>query len=185
MTLYAVWQLGGTYFYTVTFDANGGTGAPDPIIAYYGETIEIPYTEPRMSGHVFVSWIDQYSYEYYSLGDSITVYGDVLFSALWYETNIDIDDPIDEPIIPETYTVSYNANGGSGAPSSQTKTYGVALTLSSVKPTRSGYTFLGWATSSTATSATYSAGGSYTANASATLYAVWQKITYNFKTHLY
>ena len=72
-----------------------------------------------------------------------------------------------------TYTISYNANGGSGAPSSQTKYHGTALTLSSTIPTRSGYTFLGWGTSSTATSATYGAGSSYTANASATLYAVW------------
>ena len=73
----------------------------------------------------------------------------------------------------KTYTITYNANGGSGAPSSQTKTYGTALTLSSTTPTRTGYTFLGWATSSTATSATYSASGSYTANSDATLYAVW------------
>lgn len=35
-----------------------------------------------------------------------------------------------------TYTISYNANGGTGAPSSQTKTYGVSLTLSSTKPTK-------------------------------------------------
>lgn len=72
-----------------------------------------------------------------------------------------------------SYTVKYNANGGSGAPSAQTKWHDTALTLSTTKPTRSGYTFKGWATSSTATSATYSAGGSYTANAAATLYAVW------------
>ena len=78
---------------------------------------------------------------------------------------------------PATYTVSYNANGGAGAPASQTKTYGVTLTLSKTAPTRTGYTFLGWATSSTATTAAYKAGGSYTANASATLYAVW-KISY-------
>ena len=39
----------------------------------------------------------------------------------------------------KTYTISYNANGGSGAPASQTKTYGTTLTLSSTKPTRSGY----------------------------------------------
>jgi aspartyl-tRNA synthetase len=45
---------------------------------------------------------------------------------------------------------------------------------------RSGYNFLGWSTSSTATSATYSAGGSYTANAGATLYAVWEKANYEF-----
>ena len=79
----------------------------------------------------------------------------------------------------QTYTISYNANGGSGAPSSQTKTHGVTLTLSSTKPTRVGYEFLGWATSSTATSATYSAGGSYTNNGTATLYAVWKAKEYS------
>jgi len=73
-----------------------------------------------------------------------------------------------------TYTVSYNANGGAGAPANQTKTQNVALTLSSTRPTRSGYTFLGWATSSTATSVAYQPGASYTANASITFYAVWQ-----------
>lgn len=72
-----------------------------------------------------------------------------------------------------SYTVSYNANGGSGAPSSQTKYYGQTLYLSSTKPTRSGYKFIGWATSASATSATYSAGGAYTANSGTTLYAVW------------
>ena len=81
-----------------------------------------------------------------------------------------------------SYTVSYNANGGTGAPSSQTKWKDQTLTLSSTKPTRTGYTFLGWSTSSSATSATYSAGGSYTANSAATLYAVWSenKLTINY-----
>ncbi len=78
-------------------------------------------------------------------------------------------------VLTKTYNVVYDANGGSGAPSSQTKTYGQTLTLSSTKPTRSGYTFLGWSTSSTATKATYSAGGSFNTDADTTLYAVWQK----------
>lgn len=78
-------------------------------------------------------------------------------------------------VVSKTYTVSYNANGGTGAPSSQLKTHGVILALSSVVPTRAGYTFLGWSTSSTATSATYSAGDNFTINANTTLYAVWQK----------
>ena len=73
-----------------------------------------------------------------------------------------------------SYTVSFNANGGSGAPSSQTKTYGVTLTLSSTKPTRSNYTFLGWGKTSSDTSASYSAGSSYTSNADITLYAIWR-----------
>lgn len=75
-----------------------------------------------------------------------------------------------------SYTVSYNANGGSGAPSSQTKWYGEELTLSSTTPTRTGYTFQGWATTSNATSAAYAAGGKYTANSAATLYAVWKVV---------
>ena len=82
-----------------------------------------------------------------------------------------------------TYTVSYNANGGSGAPSSQTKTHGTALTLSTTVPTRTGYAFVGWATSSSATSATYAPGASYTTDANLTLYAVWTvnkyEITYD------
>lgn len=78
------------------------------------------------------------------------------------------------------YTVSYNANGGSGAPSSQSKYYGKTLTLSSTKPTRTGYTFKGWATSSSG-SVAYASGASYTANASVTLYAVWQAKTYTVK----
>gem|GEM_PF-3090478 len=86
-----------------------------------------------------------------------------------------------------TYTIKYNANGGSGAPAQQTKTHGITLSLSSTTPTRSGYSFLGWSTSSTATSASYSKGSNFTTNANTTLYAVWKanaattyhKITYN------
>lgn len=77
-----------------------------------------------------------------------------------------------------SYTVSFNANGGSGAPSSQTKWYGDSLTLSSTKPSRTGYTFSKWNTSSSGSGTSYSPGGSYTANASATLYAIWTANTY-------
>ena len=80
-----------------------------------------------------------------------------------------------------TYTITYNANGGSGAPSSQSYTYDpnndTVFYLSSTTPSRSGYTFLGWSLSSTATSASYNAGqrwGTHNAN-NYTLYAVWKK----------
>ena len=72
-----------------------------------------------------------------------------------------------------TYTVSYNANGGSGAPSNQTKQHDITLTLSSTKPTRDGYEFAGWGTSATDTGVKYSAGGQYTGNSNITLYAIW------------
>ena len=77
---------------------------------------------------------------------------------------------------PTTYSVTYNANGGSGAPSAQTKTKDVSLTLSTTRPTRAGYNFLGWATSSSAASAQYQPGSTYTANANVTLYAVWEEL---------
>lgn len=76
-----------------------------------------------------------------------------------------------------SYRVSYNANGGSGVPSAQTKWHGTALTLSSTKPTRTGYTFQGWATSSSG-SVAYLAGANYSANATVILYAVWKANTY-------
>ena len=99
-------------------------------------------------------------------GTSVSGYGGVPGSVS-VSVNVTI------PALP-TYTISYNANGGSGAPASQTKRYGQNLSLSSTKPTRTGYVFLGWSTSSTATEATYLAGATYTANAGATLYAVWK-----------
>lgn len=74
-----------------------------------------------------------------------------------------------------SYTVSYNANEGSGAPTSQTKWKDQALTLSSTKPTRTGYTFVNWNTKSDGSGKSYSAGGSYTENSAATLYAIWRE----------
>lgn len=71
------------------------------------------------------------------------------------------------------YTVSYNANGGTGAPSSQTKYGGVNLTLSSTRPTRNGYTFQKWNTKADGTGTNYDPSTTYTANAALTLYAVW------------
>lgn len=85
------------------------------------------------------------------------------------------------PAVYWQWTISYNANGGSGAPDSQTKTYNANLTLSNTIPTKAGYMFKGWSTSSTATTATYAAGGTYSANESVTLYAVWELAYWNPK----
>lgn len=73
-----------------------------------------------------------------------------------------------------TYTISYNMNGGSGSIGNQTKVEFSPLTLSGTKPTRTGYEFVGWNTSASATTAQYQPGGKYTANGNATLYAVWK-----------
>ena len=79
------------------------------------------------------------------------------------------------PVAAVVYTVSYNANGGTGAPESQRKLQGAALTLSETVPTKDGFTFKGWAESEGATAAQYQPGGSFTKDADTTLYAVWEK----------
>lgn len=73
-----------------------------------------------------------------------------------------------------SHRVSYNANGGSGAPGAQTKWYGERLNLSGTRPTRAGYTFQGWATSATGGVA-YQPGANYTPDKDVTLYAVWKQ----------
>lgn len=75
-----------------------------------------------------------------------------------------------------TYTVTYDANGGSGAPSKQTKTYGKNLTLSSIIPIREGYKFLSWNTKKDGSGTSYNPSSTYTTNAGATLYAKWERI---------
>jgi uncharacterized protein (TIGR02145 family)/uncharacterized repeat protein (TIGR02543 family) len=75
-----------------------------------------------------------------------------------------------------TYTVTYNAGTGvTGVtvPANQTKTQNVALTLSSAVPTRTGYAFAGWNTSSNGSGMSYASGASYVNNAGVTLYAQW------------
>ena len=105
-----------------------------------------------------------------------------------------------------TYTITYNANGGTGAPAAQTKTHDVALTLSSTKPTRANasagsytvtlnanggsvstdkltaarttsYSFKNWNTAANGNGTSYNPGATYTANAAATLYAQWNSST--------
>lgn len=160
VTLYAVWSA---KTYTISYNANGGSGAPDSQTKYHGVKLMIPSIEPTKSGYTFLGW-----------GVSKTSTSPTYQPGEWYYSNISRTlYAVWQKNAPTSYTVSYDANGGSGAPSSQTKTKDVTLTLSSTKPTRSGYTFLGWATSASATSASYQPGGSYTANASVTLYAVW------------
>lgn len=82
---------------------------------------------------------------------------------------------------PYTHTVAFNANGGSGAPGNQTKTYGSTIWLSSTKPVRTGYTFTGWNTDIKGKGTPYNAGSEYGFDqngGTATLYAQWKANTY-------
>ena len=152
--------------YTITYNANGGNESNQTQEVKYGETWTTKDKIFTKTGYTQVGWNTKAdgSGTTYSLKklQKAKKEGNLTLYAKW-KVN--------------TYTITYNANGGTGVPSSQTKTYGKSLTLSSTKPTRTGYTFLGWATSSSATKATYTAGGKYTANSDATLYAVWKDTT--------
>ena len=151
--------------YTVTYNANGGSGGPGNQTKTHDVALTLSSTKPTRTGYTFQGWGTSASattatYQpggSYAKNESITLY------AVWKAN---------------TYTISYHANGGTGAPADQTKTYGVTLTLSSKKPTRTGYIFQGWALSANATTVKYAAGASYTENAGATLYAVWKVSTY-------
>lgn len=146
--------------YTVAYNANGGTGAPSSQTKWKDQALTLSSTKPTRTGYTFQGWATSASGAVaYAAGASYTANAAATLYAVWKAN---------------TYTVTYNANGGTGAPGSQTKTYGVALTLSSTKPTRANYTFKGWGTSASATTVSYAAGASYTTNAAITLYAVWE-----------
>ena len=83
--------------------------------------------------------------------------------------------------LPETYSVTYSANGATSgtAPANQTKTKDVTLTLqtNSGSLARTGFTFDGWYTNSSGTGGTaYAAGASYTGNAALSLFAKWTEV---------
>ena len=80
----------------------------------------------------------------------------------------------------QTFTLKYSANGGSGAPDTQTATSTASsydFTISDKQPSREGYKFLGWNTSSAATSPDYHSGDIINVTGTTTLYAVWEKET--------
>ena len=82
-----------------------------------------------------------------------------------------------------TYTLHYDANGGSGAPPSQSVTsseFHVWVPISDKIPTRDGYTFMGWANTRTG-KPIYGGNGGYTEclvvhgyDMSTTIYAIWE-----------
>lgn len=153
-----VWKAtdGKTYSGGANYTANAATTMTAQwSTSASGGTVTLP--TPTRAGHTFNGWYNG-STRVGGAGGSYRPTANVTLKASWTI---------------QTWTVSYNANGGSGAPASQTKTYGQTLKLSSTVPRRSGYTFLGWATASDGTGTAYSPNGNYTANAAATLYAVW------------
>ena len=140
--------------YTVSFDANGGTGTMADVTGISG-SYTLPangFTAP--AGQQFKGWATSASGAVIT-GTSITVSADTKLYAIW------------EPIPATEYTITFDVNGGSGTIPSQT-TSGQKLS-SLPTATRSGsYSFDGW----------YTSGGTqittaYVFSANTTVYAHW------------
>lgn len=154
--------------YTIRYDANGGTGAPSSQTKYYGTALKLSTTKPTWQGHTFKEWNTSSSGNGTSYQPGATYSGNAALKlyAIWTL---------------DSYTVSYDANGGSGAPGNQVKYYGQPLTLSTATPVRTGYTFFVWRLNQGGTSTSYDPGSQYTGNADATFVALWKANKYKIK----
>ena len=164
-TIYAQWALN---IYTIAYGATGGENAPASQEKTHNVTLVLSSERPTRNGYTFIGWSTSSAATSasYQPGGNFTTNANTTLYAVWRA---------------DTYIVTYDVNGGSGTVSSQTKTHDVALALRTNRPTRTGYTFLGWATNSASTVAEYQPGDSFTLNAETTLFAVWQENTYSVK----
>ena len=162
VTLYAIWK---SNTYTVTFDGNGGSVSFNSKTVTYNSTYGSLPTASR-TGYTTTGW-----YTAKSGGSKIVVSTKVTATSnhtLYAQWRVN------------TYKVIYNANGGTGAPSATSYSYAPSGTvnLSYLSPYRGGFVFLGWSTSSSATTPSYYAGSAFNKNQArnTTLYAVWRVV---------
>lgn len=167
-----------TQSFTISFNGNGGSASPSSQSATSGNSITLPSPGSR-TNYSFSGWYTESSGGSYvgGIGNTYTVTSSLTLHAHWTY------------VVPSQYYYAYlyyDANGGSGAPGTQSNSmYGtsasgsVSFTVSSTAPIKSGCTFLGWSTSSGASSALYTSGDgvSISYGSSMTLYAVWQQNT--------
>ena len=157
--------------YTISYNGNTNTGGSTASSSHtYGTSKALTQNGFVKLGYTFAGWATSASGAVvYSNGQSVsnlssTQGATVTLYAKWTAN---------------TYTINYNANGGAGTTASSSHTYDASKNLTANGFTRSGYRFLGWSTSNTATSATYTDKASVknlATSGSITLYAVWQKV---------
>jgi uncharacterized repeat protein (TIGR02543 family) len=167
MTLYAKWADTSTVW-TVKFETNGGSPVGDAMVLR-STSVNCPMPDPTRTGYIFNRWFVNSGlttvYNFSSVViDNITLY------AQW--------NPI-------SYNVTYdkNAADATGSMANSSHTYDVDETLNSNAFTRTGYTFTGWAKTTTgAVEFTNSAAVknlTSTAGGAVNLYAKWNPISYN------
>lgn len=183
--------------YTLLYDNNGGSGCTSKSITY-GEEYGTLCT-PSRSGYAFVGWFDSnykdsplnyYADTYSDLKNAFGYDANLLYKH-YFEYGLKEGRRISQYISSDKYNtegnktiyagwksvvykINYNANGGSNAPGDQSKIENKSISLSSSKPTRTGYTFVNWNTKKDGSGTTYKAGASYNSNADLTLYAQWR-----------
>ena len=147
--------------YPVIYDANGGSNAPERQVKFYHNDLTLSSQAPTRAGYAFMGWQANVNGQTinYAPGAAYSADADITLTAQWQTLS---------------YTISYDANGGTGAPSAQTVEGGSAR-LSLVTPIREHYTFLGWAASPSAEAAAFIPGDLYSGGVNITLYAVWQQ----------
>ena len=136
ITLYAHWTANT---YTVSFNQQSGSGGTSSVTAYYGSAMP-GITKPTRTGYTFQGY-------YTSTGGGGTKYynADGSSARAWDKTSA---TTLYAYWTANTYSVTLNANGGSGGTSSVTATYASAMPSISV-PSRSGFTFTGYFIDST------------------------------------
>ncbi|MEN9962081.1 MAG: hypothetical protein RIS66_494 [Actinomycetota bacterium] len=161
ITLYAKWVLSSI---RLTFDANLGAGAPPAETQTAGSTVNLPTTVPTRAGYTFGGWntaANGSGTNYASNASYVIPGSDTVLYAKWTAIN---------------YALSYDANGGSGAPAAViNQVVNTLITLSNTIPNWIGYTFLGWNTAANGGGTDYTSGATFTMPASDfTLFAKWQ-----------
>jgi len=166
-TVYAHWILDGAK--TVTFNKNDLSGTTGSQSASASTALSSSSALRARTGYNFAGWntLANGNGTNYLEGDSYSFAADITLYAKW---------------TPVTYAVTYNTNSSTSgtAPSNQSKTHAVDLTLQSNSGTlaRTGYTFAGWNTEANGSGTSYAEGATYTTNAILTLYAKWTINTY-------
>ena len=161
--LYAQWEKKAAAQYTLTYSANGGSGTFAPQTG--SGTIILTDAEPTSDGYTLLGWAKSSTAAaaQYAPGASFSLSANTTLYAVWQKKAA------------TQYSLIYNTNSGRGVFAPQTGSGTIILT--DAEPTRDGYTFLGWAKSSTAAAAQYAPGASFSLSADTTLYAVWKKTT--------
>lgn len=181
---------------TIGQNSDGSYTVPNVTTA---QTVEVVVDELPVYIVIYNSNNSQYAFQRVTAGSKATLPADPVVEGYtfggWYtdqngagtqfttSTDITGDITVYAKLTPKTYQISYNANTTDAVmnmpTANQLKTHGLAVQLDTAKPTREGYTFLGWGTTASATAASYQPGDMYSVDGPIILYAVWQKQTFN------